>query len=140
MKSQVLVEPLEARRLLHALHALPAAVDSAEPPAVPADSVLADELTFSARVRFAPPDAPPVEGYATDSGAAFADRGNGLAYGWQGDGAATLKTRQSSRSPDARYDSFAAARPGSAWEIALPTGSYLVRLSAGDARARRGSY
>jgi N-acetylneuraminic acid mutarotase len=144
MTCHALIEPLEGRRLLHASPAAaPPPAPSAlpvEPPAVPVDPLPADELTFSARVRFGPADAPPVEGYALDSGAAFADRGNGLAYGWESDAAAKLKTRHSSLATDPRYDSFAAPRPGSAWEIAVPTGTYVVRLSVGDPKARRGAY
>src|SRR5688572_314938 len=150
MTFQVMIEPLEGRRLLHALHGdeAPAGVEHAPPAAaavtaaeaVPTDAAPADEMGFSARVRFAPPDAAAVEGYALDTGSAFGDRGNGLAYGWERDAAVKLKTRHSRLATDPRYDSFAVAQPGSSWEIAAPTGTYVVRLSVGDAKVRRGAY
>jgi N-acetylneuraminic acid mutarotase len=130
----VSIEPLEPRRLLSAEPA-GATIDPPSPPAPP----LA-EMSFSARVRFAPQAAPPIDGYSLDTGGAFADRGNALAYGWDRDAAAKLKTRQSRLSPDARYDSFAAPKADRVWEIAVPTGTYAVRVSVGDPKSRRASY
>ncbi len=79
-----------------------------------------------------------------DSGAAFADRGNGFSYGWGSDNSANVRARGAASSPDQRYDSLAQLRAGSeagaAWELALPNGSYRVHLVAGDPSAYDGVY
>jgi probable HAF family extracellular repeat protein len=90
---------------------------------------------FSATVNFASTGAPVPSGYAADTGAVYGPRTGGLTYGWNIDNAANGRDRNSSSSPDQRYDSFGQMqRPGSAtsWELAVPDGSYLVHLVAGD--------
>jgi hypothetical protein len=74
-------------------------------------------------------------GYAADTGAVYGPRTGGLTYGWNIDNAANGRDRDSSSSPDQRYDTFGQMqRPGSAtsWELAVPDGSYLVHVVAGD--------
>jgi hypothetical protein len=75
-------------------------------------------------------------GYLKDGGLAFGDRGNGQSYGWNADNTAQMRDRNSSASPDQRYDTLAymqrPANPDAVWEIAVPNGSYSVRLIAGD--------
>src|SRR5678816_1773180 len=75
------IEPLESRTLLHG-------------------------TGFEAGINFqkAAPAAP--AGYFIDSGQVFGDRGNGLAYGWDADNAASARDRNNSLSPDQRYDTL----------------------------------
>lgn len=86
---------------------------------------------FSAAINFQPAGAPTVAGYLIDGGAVFGDRGNGLRYGWSQDAAAGARDRNSSRSPDQRYDTL--IHMGTlTWEIAVPNGTYTVRTVVGD--------
>jgi hypothetical protein len=76
-------------------------------------------------------------GYLADTGAVFGDRGNGLSYGWNADNSSTARDRNSPRSPDQRYDTLEQMQkpinPHAVWEIAVPNGTYRVRIVAGDA-------
>lgn len=73
-------------------------------------------------------------GYLPDSGAIFGDRGNGYHYGWNADNSDGARDRNSPRSPDQRYDTLLHMQRGGTytWEIAVPNGTYTVRLVAGD--------
>ena len=88
------------------------------------------------RVNFQTASATVPSGYLKDGGLAYGDRGNGRTYGWNADNTAQMRDRNSSASPDQRYDTLAymqrPANPDAVWEIALPNGSYSVRLVAGD--------
>ena len=88
------------------------------------------------RVNFQTAGAAVPPGYLKDGGLAFGDRGNGRSYGWNADNTAQMRDRNSSASPDQRYDTLAymqrPANPDAVWEIAVPNGSYAVRLVAGD--------
>jgi hypothetical protein len=69
------------------------------------------------------------QGYLPDYGEEFADRGNGYSYGW--DANMVWSTRTRSYSSDQRYNTL--IEMGTAtWEIAVPSGSYVVFLSCGD--------
>ncbi len=76
----------------------------------------------------------PIPGYRDDYGDVFGDRGNGQSYGWLEDNTATTRVRRASNSPDPRYDTLIhLQRNGDfVWEMALPNGSYQVRVVAGD--------
>jgi hypothetical protein len=95
-------------------------------------------------VNFQPASAPVPSGYVADTGAAF----NGTS-GWQSltgsalDLTANTRDRNSSASPDQRYDTFihiqapsgtGTTTPGR-WQYALPSGQYDVTVAAGDALA-----
>jgi hypothetical protein len=88
------------------------------------------------RVNFQTASAPVPPGYLKDGGLAFGDRGNGQSYGWNMDNTAQMRDRNSSASPDQRYDTLAymqrPANPDAVWELAVPNGSYTVRVVAGD--------
>lgn len=75
-------------------------------------------------------------GYLADSGAVFADRGNGFSYGWNVDNSINARDRNAANSPDQRYDTFIHMQkpnaPTAAWEIAVPNGTYTVRAICGD--------
>lgn len=91
--------------------------------------------TYAVDINFAPSTAPVPAGYATDSGAAYATRGNGLTYGWNITNTTQTRQRNALSSPDTRYDTLVQMqRPGSAtsWQIAVPNGTYIVHLAAGD--------
>src|SRR5688572_4909659 len=45
-------------------------------------------------------------GYVIDAGHVFADRGNGLSYGWDLDATASARDRNHAASPDQRYDTL----------------------------------
>jgi glucose/arabinose dehydrogenase len=91
---------------------------------------------FSARINFQPAGAPVPSGYFADTGAVFGDRGNGLQYGWNGDISSTAVDRNNPASPDQRYDTLEQMQrpvnPNAVWEIAVPNGTYRVRIVAGD--------
>src|SRR5829696_4299485 len=90
-------------------------------------------LAFSAFVNFQPAHSPKATGYAVDSGEAFGARGGGLSYGWNAVNNNAID-RNSTRSPDQRYDTFAQMQVGGnfTWELAVPVGTYNVKLTAGD--------
>jgi glucose/arabinose dehydrogenase len=88
------------------------------------------------RVNFQTTSAAVPSGYLKDAGLAYGNRGNGQSYGWNADNTSQMRDRNSSASPDQRYDTLAYMQrpqnPDAVWEIALPNGSYSVRLVAGD--------
>jgi hypothetical protein len=89
---------------------------------------------FTARVNFQPASAKVPAGHVPDSGLAYGPR-NGLTYGWN---AADLNTRErsSTRSPDARFDTFDHMQkpdaPNASWSIAVPNGWYAIHVVSGD--------
>ncbi len=89
----------------------------------------------AAKINFQPGTAPIPPGYVADDGSVFGARGNGLSYGWDVDNTANTVDRNSTRSPDQRYDTFAYSQRvggGSVWELAVPNGLYHVSMVAGD--------
>jgi hypothetical protein len=90
-------------------------------------------LAFSAFVNFQPQGTQTPSGYRADTGAVFGSRGAGLSYGWNAANNNAID-RNSSLSPDQRYDTFAQMQVGGnfTWELAVPVGTYNVRLSMGD--------
>ena len=67
----------------------------------------------------------------------FALGSGGERFGWNADNAAQTRDRNATNSPDQRYDTLThlqkPANPNAFWEIALPNGTYTVRIVAGDA-------
>jgi uncharacterized repeat protein (TIGR03806 family) len=93
---------------------------------------------FTVKVNFQTNTSPLVAGHLPDFGYVFADRGNGFSYGWNVDNTAHSRYRNSANSYDLRYDTFNhLQKPGGAttWEIAIPNGTYQVRIASGDATA-----
>lgn len=91
---------------------------------------------WTAKVNFQNSGATLFAGYLPDSGLTFANRGNGFSYGWDVDNTAHARQRNSINSLDARYDTFTHMQKpggGTTWEIAIPNGTYQVRIVAGDA-------
>ena len=93
--------------------------------------------TTSIRVNFQPSTAPVPAGYLADGGLVYGARGNGQTYGWKVDNTAQAKDRNAANSPDQRYDTLThlqrPAVPDAVWEIAVPNGTYVVRVMSGDA-------
>ncbi len=93
--------------------------------------------TTSIRVNFQPSTAPVPSGYLADSGLVYAARGNGQTYGWNADNSAQTRDRNAANSADQRYDTLThlqkPAVPDGVWEIAVPNGTYVVRVVSGDA-------
>jgi N-acetylneuraminic acid mutarotase len=104
------VEPLESRRLLHG------------------------DAAFDLHVNFQPSGAAVPSGYVADTGATFAARGNGFTSGWDASASGATRDRNSSRSPDQRYDTFVHTQMYGTrtWEVAVPNGDYVVHLVGGD--------
>jgi hypothetical protein len=87
------------------------------------------------RINFQPSgtDVPPF--YKADTGAKYGLRSNGLTYGWNVDNSANTRDHNNPISPDQRYDTLAHMQKGGTsfnWEIAVPNGTYTVRVVAGD--------
>jgi hypothetical protein len=89
------------------------------------------------RINFQPSGAPVPAGYLADTGLVYAARGNGQTYGWNADNSAQTRDRNASNSPDQRYDTLThlqkPGNPDAVWELAVPNGTYSVRVVSGDA-------
>jgi hypothetical protein len=88
------------------------------------------------KINFQLAGSPTPAGYLADEGAVYGDRGNGFSYGWNLNNSATARDRNSSASPDQRYDTLQHLQkpenPNGVWEIGLVNGSYTVRVVSGD--------
>lgn len=89
---------------------------------------------FATKIDFRPDFASSAlaRGYKTDLGRKYGTRGNGMTYGWNADLSSQLRDRNSSVSPDERYDTIAKMPAGSTWSIAVPNGWYEVHIFGGD--------
>jgi hypothetical protein len=106
-------------------------ISSAKPPGIATLSEF--------NVDFQPATADRVNGYAPDSGAAWGVRDNGWSYGWATANPTTFE-RNSTRSPDQRYDTGIGLPTGSRWELQVPNGWWAVSIAAGDASDATGLY
>lgn len=105
--------------------------------------VSARTFLLPVKVNFQPLLSTVPTGYLLDYGATYASRGNGQTYGWNVSNTSTARDRNSTLSPDQRYDTLQhmqLAGTGSTWELALPSGTYSVFLVAGDASATDSVY
>jgi hypothetical protein len=90
---------------------------------------------FAVKVNFQTNAASLYPGYLADSGLVFGNRGNGYSYGWNVDNTANARRRSSTNYFDVRYDTFNQMQKpggGTTWEIAIPNGTYQVRIVSGD--------
>lgn len=140
----------QPERQLVARAALPAFVQSADDldtfawigaPASAARAAAATEFAtpFAVKINFQAATSAGYPGYLADTGAAYGDRGNGHRYGWiEGANTVLARDRNSANSPDERYDTLNQMQYNSpptethTWEIAVPDGTYDVRLVCGD--------
>jgi hypothetical protein len=77
--------------------------------------------------------------FRTDTGGTFAKHSNGFKYGWSANNAANAFNRNSSLSPDERFDTGIAMK-GNVWQATVPNGTYAVWISAGDPTDLSGNY
>jgi hypothetical protein len=95
-------------------------------------------LSVSAQVNFQPATSAAPAGFVADSGQAYADRGNGLTYGWTADNTANVRQRTGipaiGAGSDGRFHTLAMMQQAGnvSWEIAVPNGRYRVHVVAGD--------
>ena len=90
---------------------------------------------FAVKVNFQTNAANLYPGYLADSGLVFGNRGNGFSYGWDVDNTANARRRSSTNYFDVRYDTLNQMQKpggGTTWEIAIPNGTYQVRMVSGD--------
>jgi fibronectin type 3 domain-containing protein len=94
---------------------------------------------FTAKINFTSNSKQVPTGYTNDLGSVYGARGNGLTFGWNASNTVNARDRDSSASPDERYDSFIhlqkPSNPDASWEIAVPNGTYSIHLAAGDPSA-----
>ena len=100
------------------------------------DSTVVAKYAFRASVNFQPAGVPVPSGYIVDAGRPFAQRANGFTYGWNADMTRYVVDRDAANSPDQRYDTVIhlqrPANPHAVWAMAVPNGTYRVRIVAGD--------
>jgi hypothetical protein len=113
------------------------------PELVPVDNPPA--LTAPLRVKFHPAESPGMEGWLSDTGKLFGPREGGRHYGWHYDCSHNFATaakesvepvyRSFYRLPDPRdvkNGRYARVPKAMLWEVAVPNGTYRVRLLGGD--------
>ncbi|WP_315098460.1 PQQ-dependent sugar dehydrogenase [uncultured Cellulomonas sp.] len=95
-----------------------------------------DRLRPYYAVNMQPSGTPVPPGYAPDTGSVYGKRSSGLSYGWNASNSSAMRDRNSTLSPDQRYDTLAflqlAPNTNARWELSVPNGTYSVRLVAGD--------
>ncbi len=98
--------------------------------AAPLPVVSTTPSLLNVRVNFQPASSSVPTGYIPDSGGTYAAR-NGRTYGWS---AAIAEKRDRGVHPDQRYDTFIYTQLGGNknWEMAVPNGTYRVRVVLGD--------
>jgi hypothetical protein len=97
-------------------------------------------MAFSANINFQPSGSAVPAGYVADTGATYANRGNGLTYGWSSANT-NLSDRDSPLSPDQRYDTLNRVQSSTlTWSLAVPNGRYVVTLVSGDPTKYDGYY
>ena len=103
---------------------------------IPASAALPSGA-FMVDINFQPAASPAYgNGWLIDSSQVYGARGNGYTYGWNAAFDET-RDRNNAGSPDQRFDTFnhlqKPSNPNAVWEIAVPNGSYQVRVVSGDA-------
>lgn len=90
---------------------------------------------FATRINFQPSGVAVPDYCKADTGAVYGLRGNGLTYGWNALNSANARDRNAANSYDQKYDTLNHLQKNGnySWEIAVPNGTYKVRLVAGDA-------
>ncbi len=105
----------------------------------PLEIVPTDRLRPSYAVNMQPAGRPVPAGYVADTGAVFAKRSSGLSHGWNADTSTAARDKDSAAAPDQRFDTFIQMQippnPTARWELAVPNGTYRVRVVAGDPTA-----
>jgi N-acetylneuraminic acid mutarotase len=94
-------------------------------------ATLAEIGFFKANINFQPYDVPVPAGYIVDGGSSYKRQSNGRTYGWSASKTLDTRDRDASNAYDQRYDTFIHTGDA-AWNMAVPNGTYLVHLVAGD--------
>ena len=95
------------------------------------------QAAATVRINFQTASVAVPSGYLPDAGAVYGPRGNGQTYGWLIDNSAYGRDRNAQNAPDQRYDTLTHLQwpsnsRNAVWEIAVPSGTYVVRIVAGD--------
>ncbi len=92
------------------------------------------------RINFQPTSSDRVAGYLVDAGQTFGAKEAGQTYGWSTDNTSGAVER--GISIDQRYDTHVVYRTDTprTWSLAVPNGSYTVRLAIGDTRINGDDY
>jgi subtilisin family serine protease/PKD repeat protein len=88
---------------------------------------------FAARINFQPATAPVPFGFVPDTGAVYADRGNGYTYGWNTPNTSGVDAEFFVHSRSQERDTTIRQTTTQVWELAVPNGTYNVYLSFGFA-------
>ena len=100
------------------------------------DAVVTITAGFAATINFSPAQSAPFANALRDSGLVFANHGNGKSYGWNQDLSGWTRERGNKGMPaaDLAHDTLIYMQRGgdAVFELAVPNGSYLVRLVCGD--------
>jgi hypothetical protein len=111
----------------------PMPVPTQTPSAVPTSSPTVASDRLDIKINFQTVRSSTPAGFLEDDGSAFGERDNGYIYGWNLDNQSGARERNSSVSPDKQHDTLNhIPHQDMIWEIAVPNGSYQVRLVAGD--------
>jgi glucose/arabinose dehydrogenase len=87
----------------------------------------------SAKINFQPAAAAAVSGYLVDSGSTFGPRDATQAYGWNV--AHTSNVFDRAKNANQLLDTVVLLKAGAKWELAVPSGTYSVKVSVGDPSA-----
>lgn len=85
----------------------------------------------SAKINFQPSSAATVSGYTVDSGATYGVRTSSLSFGWNTSHTTSVFDR--AKNTNQLLDTTILLNAGAKWEIAVPNGTYSVKVSVGDA-------
>lgn len=99
-----------------------------------------DMLTYNLGINFQPAGSAVPEGFHVDSGEVFAQRPNGLVYGWSDNHSPAAQ--EVAGGPDLPHNTFLSmggAGSGAQWEIQVPDATYEVRVVAGDPASPNGT-
>ena len=100
------------------------------------DTTYTATYAFQAKINFQPANAPLPAGYLRDGGVTFRTRLNGYSYGWNAPMGVIVRDLNAPNSADQRFDTFALmqgpANPNAHWGLAVPNGTYQVRVVAGS--------
>ena len=111
----------------------PSQAPTRTPTLAPSPSPTASSAGLDIKVNFQTDRTSTPAGFIGDDGSPYGNRGNGYSYGWNVDNREGARERNSSVSPDKTRDTLNhMQRSGTLWEIAVPNGSYQVRVVAGD--------
>jgi hypothetical protein len=103
--------------------------------AVVLESLEQRRLLASIAVNFQTSSTSTPSGYLPDTGATYANRGNGYSYGWNADNSANTANDSAIIMIDTPHKTYAKMQPSGVnrtWEIGLPSGTYQVKVVAGD--------